>query len=77
MCHEISHLLEIFCHDRISYLKFAFDLPHDQLGVREDSEAVDPELLHYSQANEERFILGLIIGGFEVESEGVLGNHSL
>ena len=77
MCHEISHFLEIFRHGRVPHFEFAFDLPHNQLGVGEDSEAVDPELLHHSQAGEKRFILDLIIGSFEVKSEGVLDNHSL
>ena len=75
--HDISHFSEIFRHGRIPRFEFASDLPYNQLGVGEDSEAVDPELLHHSQASEKRFILGLIIRGFEVESEGVLGNYSL
>ena len=66
------HQSHVSGHDGVFGLVVPRDLVDNELRVTEDLELFGSHVLCQSKASQECFVLGLIVGSFEVEPEGTL-----
>ena len=58
-------------------LKSVKDLALDELGICMASNPLSAHLLGQLKSRDQCFILGLVIGGLEIKSEGMLDNYTV
>jgi hypothetical protein len=63
---QVTNGLAVCRHLRVNAVFLLHYLIHDELRISSNLETMDPELDRYSKAVDEGFILGNIVGGWEM-----------